>query len=79
VIVLILCGPRQRRETIDVEFDFSRQFDDGCGTVAVFEQRILEGVPAVDEQAAKEAVLLLDDPLAAAVSADKNNRRRRLT
>ncbi len=60
-----------------VEFDFARQFDDGFGMMAVLEQRIFDGLRAVDEQAAIEAVLFLSDPVAALVLADKNDGRRR--
>jgi hypothetical protein len=35
--------------------------------MAVLEQRVFDGLRAADEQAAIEAVLLLDDPVAAAV------------
>ena len=48
-----------------VEFDFARQFDDCFGMMAVFEQRVFDGLRAIDEQAAIEAVLFLGDPLAA--------------
>ena len=48
-----------------VEFDFARQLDDGFGVMAVLEQRVFDGLRAVDEQAAIETVLFLGDPLAA--------------
>jgi hypothetical protein len=41
--------------------------------MAVLEQGVLDGLRAVDEQAAKEAVLFLDDPVAAFVLADKDD------
>jgi hypothetical protein len=56
-----------------IEFDGALEFDDGFGMMTIFEQRIADGLRAVDEQAAIEAVLFLDDPVAAAVAADKDN------
>ena len=71
---------RLRGETIEggelaahVEFDFARQLDDGFGVMAVLEQRVFNGLGAVDEQAAIEAVLFLGDPMPAAVFADKDD------
>ncbi len=51
----------------------TRQLDDHFGMLAVLEQRIFDGLGAVDEQAAIEAVLLLGDPLAAVVTADEDD------
>jgi hypothetical protein len=56
-----------------VELDFARQFDDGFGVMAVLEQRIFDGLRAIDEETAIEAVLFLGNPLAAAVPADKDD------
>jgi hypothetical protein len=56
-----------------VEFDLARQFDDGFRVMAVLEQRVFQGLGAVDEQAAIEAVLLLGDPLATPVSSDEDD------
>ena len=56
-----------------VELDFTRQLDDCFGVTTVLEQRILDGLRAVDEQAAIEAILFLGDPVAAAVPADKDD------
>ncbi len=56
-----------------IEFDGALELDDGFRAMAVFEQRIADGLLAVDEQAAIEAVLFLDDPVAAAVAADKDD------
>jgi hypothetical protein len=58
-----------------IEFDFARQLDDGFGVMAVLEQRVFDGLRAVDEQAAIESVLFLGDPVAAAVPADKDDCR----
>ena len=56
-----------------IEFDGALELDDGFGMVAVFEQRIADGLRAVDEKAAKEAVLFLDDPVAPAIATDKDD------
>ena len=56
-----------------IEFDLVRQFDDRLGMMSVLEQRVFQRLGAVDEQAAIEAVLLLGDPLAAPVPADKDD------
>jgi hypothetical protein len=42
--------------------------------MSVLEQRVFQRLGAVDEQAAIEAILLLRDPLATLVPADKNDR-----
>src|SRR5258707_416876 len=47
--------------------------------MAVLEQRIFDGLRAVDEQAAIEAVLFLGGPVAAFVPADKHECRCRAT
>src|SRR5713226_6061931 len=47
--------------------------------LAVLEQRALDGFRAVDEQAPIETVLLLGDPVAASIPADKDDRRGRAT
>src|SRR3982074_1523595 len=60
-----------------VELDFARQLDDCFRMMAVLEKRVLDGLRAVDEQAAVEAVLFLGDPVAAAVLADKDDGRLR--
>src|SRR5450432_3729137 len=64
---------RRRALAAHVEFDFARQLDDGFGVMAVLEQRVFEGLRAVDEQAAIEAILFLRDPVAAAVLADEDD------
>ena len=58
-----------------IEFDGALELDDGFGVMAVFEQCIADGLRAVDEQAAIEAVLFLRDPVAAPVLADKDDCR----
>ena len=57
----------------DVELDDARQLNDRFGVVAVLKQRVFDGLCAVDEEAAKQAVLFARDPVAAAVSADKDH------
>ena len=51
------------------------QLDDGFRMVVIFGQRIAQRFAAVDEQAAIETILMLDDPMAPAVSADEDDRR----
>ena len=72
-VAAILCRPSERSEAAHVEFDFSGQFDDGFGMVAVFEQCVFDGLRTADEQAAIKTALFLGDPLAASVPADKND------
>jgi hypothetical protein len=43
--------------------------------MAVLEQRVFDGLRAVDEQAAIKTVLFLGDPVATAVPANENDRR----
>jgi len=50
-----------------VELDFARQLDDCFRVMAILEQRVFDGLRAVDEQAAIETVLFLGDPVAAPV------------
>ena len=47
--------------------------------VAIFEQRVFDGLRAVDEQASVKAVLFFGDLVAAAVLADENDGRCRTT
>src|ERR1700730_6415331 len=65
--------------TPDIEFEFARQLDDGFGMMPVLEQRVFDGLGAVDEQAAIEAVLFLRDPVAALVLANEDDGRCRAT
>lgn len=58
-----------------VEFDLTRQLDDGFRMTAVLEQRVPDGLRASDEQAAIETVLFLGDPVTKAVLANKNDGR----
>ena len=62
-----------------VELDFARQLDDCFRVMAILEQGVLDGLRAVDEQAAIETVLFLDDPVAALVLANKDDCRCRIT
>ena len=56
-----------------IELDAARQLDDCFGMVAVLEQRVFDGLSAVNEETAVETVLFLGDPLAAAVLADEDD------
>jgi hypothetical protein len=58
-----------------VEFDFARQLDNCFGVMAVFGKRVFDGLRAAEEQAAIKTVLLLCNPVAAAVLADKDDSR----
>jgi hypothetical protein len=59
------------RATPHIELNLARQFDDGLGMMSVLEQRILDGLGSIDEQATVKPVLLQGDPLAASVSANE--------
>jgi hypothetical protein len=56
-----------------VEFDVARQLDDCLRMMSILEQRVFDGLRAVDEQAAVETALFLGDPVAAAVLADEDD------
>jgi hypothetical protein len=63
-----------RRESLaDVELDLARQLDDHLGVMAILEQGVFDGLGAVDEQAAKQAVLFLDDPVTALVLSNEDD------
>src|ERR1700736_6716789 len=62
-----------------VELGFARQLDDGFRVMAILEQRVLDGLRPVDEQAAIETVLFLGDPVAALVLANEDDCRCRTT
>jgi hypothetical protein len=55
-----------------IELEHVRCCHDGLGMVAILKKCVSYGFGAVDEQAAKEAVLFLCNPVASAVLADKN-------
>ena len=63
----ITCG---RRLATQVEFENSRDHHHGLRSVAGLEHREFQRFHAIDEQAAAEAALVLDHPVAAAVAAD---------
>jgi hypothetical protein len=56
-----------------VELDFTRQLDDCFGMMAILKKRVLDGLRAVDEQAAIKTVLFLGDPVTAAVLANEDD------
>src|ERR1700730_7660003 len=60
-----------------VELENAGNHDDQVPPVPVLEQRKLEGLGTADEEAAAQAVLALDNPVAAAVPADQKERRLR--
>jgi hypothetical protein len=57
-----------------VQLEAAGNGDDGFRMVAVLEQCVTQCIRAVHEQATEQAVLLLCDPLAAAISADQYDR-----
>jgi len=57
-----------------VEFEHVRRCYDRFGVMAVFEKCISDSFGAIYEEAAKEAVLFLGNPVASAVLADENKR-----
>src|SRR5712692_2452496 len=62
-----------------VELENSRDHDNGLRTVPVLEHCKFHCFSAVDEQAAKKTSLILDDPVAAAVFANQEERGRPTT
>jgi len=64
--------PHRCEPAFGIELDGAREFDDGLGVTAVLEQCVFDRLGAIDEQAAKQAVLLLRDPVAATVAADED-------
>ncbi|MBR0795224.1 hypothetical protein JQ615_07480 [Bradyrhizobium jicamae] len=67
------CLDGGRQAVLHVELDLTRQFNEHFGVLAVLEQRVFDGLGAIDEQAAIEAVLFLGDPLATTVAADEDD------
>jgi hypothetical protein len=63
------------RITLHVELKNSRNHDDRLGPMPVFEQCKPERFGAVDEQATTTVLLILDNPIAAAVLADEEEMR----
>src|SRR5258708_5878611 len=60
-----------------VELENAGNHDDQVAPVPVLEQRKLEGLGTTDEEAAAQAVLALDNPVAAAGLPDQKERRLR--
>ena len=58
-----------------IEFENAGNHDHGVGPIAVFESRIPERFGAADEQPAAEALLILHNPVALAVSANQEKNR----
>ena len=63
----ILCGGVA---AANVEFQNTRDHDDGLRPVAILEHCEFEGFSFVDEEAAAEPLLILHDPMAVAVLPD---------
>jgi hypothetical protein len=57
-----------------VQFEDSRDHDHGLRPVTVLEHRKLQCVSTVDEETTPKAALVLDDPTAVTVFADKKER-----
>ena len=57
-----------------IKLEIPRTHNDGLGSISVLEQREPERFCAVDEQAATKAMLVLNNPVAAAVPTDKEHR-----
>jgi hypothetical protein len=53
-----------------IEFDGALELDDGFGMMAIFEQRIADGLPAVDEQAWTTQLPRLSRPINTMVDAE---------
>jgi hypothetical protein len=68
---LIACA----RPTADIELENARHHDHGVWPVAVLEHGKFQGFGAANEQAAAQASLIPDDPLATAVLANQEERR----
>jgi hypothetical protein len=62
------------RFAIHVELKNTRNHNDGVGLIPIFEQREPERFCAVDEQSTTKAMLVLNNPIAAAVPSDKEER-----
>jgi hypothetical protein len=62
-----------RNHAVDIELNLAWQLDDCFGIIAILEQRVFEGLRSIDEQAAKEAVLFLGDPVASSIAADEDD------
>ncbi|WP_167523767.1 hypothetical protein [Bradyrhizobium sacchari] len=59
----------------NIELDFARQLDDGLRMMAIRAQCVFERMGTVHEDAAKNAILFADNPVAATISANKDARR----
>ena len=55
---------------IDIQFKHAGNHDHSLGATSVFQHREAKRLRTVDEQSTTKALIVLDDPIAAAVSAD---------
>ena len=60
----------------EIEFHGFRDHDNGLPFAAIFKHRVAHGFCAIDKQAAAGVVLVLNDPMSAAVPADVEDQRR---
>jgi hypothetical protein len=65
------------RRTAHIELEHAGNHNDGLGSVSILEKGEPECFGAVDEQATAKVLLVLDNPVAAAVLADKEEGRSR--
>src|SRR5271169_2500488 len=65
------------RRATQIELENTGNHDDGLGPMSVLEHREPECLRAVDEQAAAKSLLVLNNPVAATVLADKEELRSR--
>jgi hypothetical protein len=65
------------RLTTQIKFENTGNHDDGLGPMSVLEHRELERFRTIHEQAAATVLLVLDNPVTAAVLADKEKLRSR--
>src|SRR6516165_5170095 len=67
-------APRRARTGSDIQLKNTGHQPNGFGMVSILSERELKGCRLSDEEAAAKAVLVLDDPIAAAVLANKKDR-----
>jgi hypothetical protein len=59
------------RLATDIKLEPPKNHNDGLGSISILEQREPERLCAVDEQSTTKAMLVLNNPVAAAVPTDK--------
>jgi hypothetical protein len=63
------------RGAAHIEFEDARYHDDGLGSMSILEEGEPESFCAIDEQAATTVLVVLNNPVAVAVLADKEEER----